>query len=259
MKYIITILLTALLLPAFSQVEQIEQFYVDDLAYDQVYFPCSFGNNDLTTLKNLEELRFQVVTEVALLYSQFKSSETFDQVALNEERKEALKSAWPELFEQELIHWRYLEQTKAASKAEAEQLPHGYVITYRKKSGDELTELELKELENLIDEGKGRMAIDSELLIDGIRCGFETYQEAEYPKGYVAFGNLISQSATVSNMRKQYAANISFVVDPKGRMIDLTIDGEQRIVDYIKKDIAKADLWEPALRNGVPESSRVEI
>ncbi|NQX91346.1 MAG: hypothetical protein HRT74_04290, partial [Flavobacteriales bacterium] len=164
-----------------QKAELVDQVDTENLPYDQVFFPCSFGEDNIQAIRNLDELRFQTVTEVSLVYSQWKTSESFDQVALNEKRRDALKLAWPELFQQELIHWRYLEQTDANSKEQAQLLPHGYLITYRPKATAEMGEEELIEYKALLESSTPRLAVESELFVEGEVVSIGSYTPAKAP------------------------------------------------------------------------------
>ncbi|MEO0404689.1 MAG: hypothetical protein AAF193_07440, partial [Bacteroidota bacterium] len=238
--------------------EQVDQVDIKNLPYDQVFFPCSFGEDNITAIRNLDELRFQTVTEVSLVYSEWKTSQNFDQQALNESRRKALMLAWPELFEQDMIHWRFLEQTDAQNKSEAQLLPHGYLITYRPKATSEMGEAELNEYNALLESTPPRLAVESELLLGSEVISLESYTAAEAPISIGDWTNyLIAGSA--GYFKKDEQLEFKFDIDPKGRVINVEVTGSESLVKFFQKRLRNSEMWKPATRSGAAVTSSEAI
>lgn len=72
----------------------------------------------------------KMVKRIYLVYSHFARTDTFQQPRLNKKRLKALKRVFPEWFDDNRIEWRFVAQTKADNYEDAQELFHGFVVTY---------------------------------------------------------------------------------------------------------------------------------
>lgn len=110
-----------------------------------------------------------MIGTVALVYSQYRLSETFDQPALNKDRFESLKKEMPQLFENPKIKWLVIEQSFGSNPEEAKTLFHGFVITYYDTSFEKSREDEVSMIERIIFGGKDTTIFVPEKIITKIK------------------------------------------------------------------------------------------
>lgn len=99
-----------------------------------VYLPMSFNQSEAEArLKNVPVER---ISSISLVYTQYRMSERFNQMALNDERTAALFRQLPELKAHPEIQWYWIAQTGCADPESCKSLFHGFEI--KLKSEDEL-------------------------------------------------------------------------------------------------------------------------
>lgn len=102
----------------------------DAMAY-RLWVETGFDQHRVT-LKGLPPwLVGKAIQEVQLYYTHYRQSDSFNQVALNKQRIEALSKALPGLLEQEGVRWKLMEQMGAKTATDAKKYPHGFLITFR--------------------------------------------------------------------------------------------------------------------------------
>jgi hypothetical protein len=118
---------------------------------NHLYVPSSFGKHGLSDSEVLSTLSNRTVFKVQLVYTQYRTSQSFDQQGLNRKRCEKLFAEFPFLFENELIELELVEQTGCKSRKEGKGFFHGYIITCGEEQSEELLEEEMAFLDALFE------------------------------------------------------------------------------------------------------------
>lgn len=152
--------------------------------------PVNFNDFHIkkTSLKPLEGV---TIEQIDLVYSTFKESPDFNQVALNEQRMQQLIRIFPEA-KNPLIHWRSVGQSNGKTSETAREMYHGFVIYYRPVPTKESIENEIRLIEAYVkNPGSLEKTYDS---LFGVRTLTTTWDsiEPEPLKESYAFGFLIS-------------------------------------------------------------------
>ncbi len=98
-----------------------------------ISLPVNFGKPFIIDDSDLEKLNTKEIYQIDLVYTRYKTSQTFDQQKLNQNRVNELKSLIPEI-DKDAPAWHYIEQTKAIDRETAKNFFHGFVIHYRPQS-----------------------------------------------------------------------------------------------------------------------------
>ncbi|MEO1655482.1 MAG: hypothetical protein AAFU64_18205, partial [Bacteroidota bacterium] len=69
------------------------------------------------------------IVAIDLVYTLFPPGKRFD--SLNRARLRALEAIFPTLLQKSNIHWRFIGQSQAPNRSQAQRLFHGFVIYYR--------------------------------------------------------------------------------------------------------------------------------
>lgn len=121
---------------------KIKAYNTDDLADNQLLVKMDYATATIINHKEVQEVLLdKVITRVALVYTDFARSSTFNQPKLNKNRFQNLFDINPALFNDTLVQWQVFAQTKAKSLAKGKELFHGFVITYETTSTSYLTGL----------------------------------------------------------------------------------------------------------------------
>ena len=119
--------------------------------FKYILLPTKFGGNTLKNLTEVKKLKNAQIRCVALVYSQFKSTDSFKQKELNKKRLLELSNLYPNLFDNNEITWQYIEQSNANDFTSASELFHGFVIYYRPASSIESMKKEIYWMDKKID------------------------------------------------------------------------------------------------------------
>lgn len=96
---------------------------------DKVVVKMPFASDSIINPSIVKNLAGKMVTKVELIYTTFRTDESFDQPELNKARLEGLKKIAPEIFESSFIEWKVIAQKGATNIETAKTYFHGFVIT----------------------------------------------------------------------------------------------------------------------------------
>lgn len=96
---------------------------------DKVVVKMPFASDSISNPSVVKNLIGKMVTKVELIYTTFRTDESFDQPELNKARLESLKKIAPEIFESSFIEWKVIAQKGATNIEAAKTYFHGFVIT----------------------------------------------------------------------------------------------------------------------------------
>ncbi len=114
-----------------GEITKTDRVDVGGLAFFQRSLSMGFDDAGIDNPELIKLLKSKAIYGVDLVYSSYKDSKSFSQVALNRKRLEALKAAMPNLFENTAIEWRLIEQVQDRNKPQAQALFHGFIFHFR--------------------------------------------------------------------------------------------------------------------------------
>lgn len=135
----------------------VNQYQIDSHQINKLLLEVSFSNYTILNPDDINKLKNKTIESIELVYTTYKESETFKQSELNKSRILELKRIAPFIFENNLISWKIIAQTKDTVSSEVKKLFHGFVITYREKIS---TENEIKYIYSML-EGKSVSLYDT--------------------------------------------------------------------------------------------------
>ncbi len=110
-----------------------------------LYIPMDFNQSEAT--KQIEHISVRDIISVSLVYSQYRASDRFNQLALNESRTLELMKLIPELKNNKSVKWYWVAQTGCHSPSECKTYFHGFEIRLKSKEDKSLTSIANSQLD----------------------------------------------------------------------------------------------------------------
>lgn len=98
---------------------------------ETVYVTCPFASPVFIESKSVNPAKGKVIEKVQLIYTTYRSDESFSQQKLNQQRLRNLQLLLPDAFTSPLTEWELVGQTGATTPEQGNEYFHGFVITYR--------------------------------------------------------------------------------------------------------------------------------
>jgi len=114
-------------------IKQINQYEAD--LENAVTLTVNYAGEIVISDADLEYLENNEITNIDLVYTQFKRNPDFDQQQLNQDRLNMVLNKFP-FIEVDNINWQLVEQTEATTYEEAQQYFHGFVFHFKPKMED---------------------------------------------------------------------------------------------------------------------------
>lgn len=128
----------------------IEEYDLNKLLPHQLYIATPFAKPIILNPEQEKQLKEKVVLKIELVYTKFRTSSTFNQIQLNQNRLIELKKVAPQLFENPLWEFELISQTNGNSREVCNKMFHGFVITFRPNSSNNKLKQEGDYLSNLV-------------------------------------------------------------------------------------------------------------
>lgn len=113
-----------------------------------VYLECPFASSEFVNPEVVKPLKGQLIEKVQLVYTTYRSDESFSQQKLNQQRLKNLQRVLPDAFTSALTEWELVGQTGADSPESGSGYFHGFVITYRLPASETTIRNELSFLDS---------------------------------------------------------------------------------------------------------------
>lgn len=120
------------------------------LESNQIYISMPFAKKIVLNPEQKKQLAEKTILKLELVYTQFRTSESFNQKKLNSLRLKELNSLVPSIFKNRFWDFQLISQTKAASRESGGKTFHGFIITFRPNSTKKTLSAELEYLKNLV-------------------------------------------------------------------------------------------------------------
>lgn len=110
-----------------EQIARVETIESDKITY----ISSDFAGANIKTINLRDKVKKLEILKVYYVYTAYKRSQSFNQLALDQQRFKQLSEAYPELFETDQIEWEILEQTKLNDYTLGDNYFHGFIIVHR--------------------------------------------------------------------------------------------------------------------------------
>ena len=114
-----------------SNVTNINTFNRSIIHKDQILIEIPFAKEIILNKEQKKQLQERVVIKIQLVYTEYKTSEKFNQIELNKKRLLELKKLVPEVFDFPVWEYELISQTDGNSREECNKMFHGFVVTFR--------------------------------------------------------------------------------------------------------------------------------
>ena len=101
---------------------------------------------------NKNVLNELTIVKVYYIYTQFRQSETFEQLELDRKRFDKLSTYIPGILEDPYIEWEVIEQTGCENPEEGDDYFHGFVLVHRPRMTEEERQREIEKLSAFLDD-----------------------------------------------------------------------------------------------------------
>ncbi len=243
-----------------------------------VIIPSSFSEE---SLKNVTAQSKGALQTVYYIYTGYRQSSSFDQKALNRQRIGRLSKQIPEVLENRYVEWKIIEQTACSSPKMGRTFFHGFVLEYRPAVSAKDREKEIANLEAFLKNPSAGFVMQND---PGTSAIFEQVSQAESSKtestlevttgedseANFADGNLalfqyfhknLPAGGKVSLNREDIWVKFTFDVDESGEISNIQFRENPK--DYhqepILKILSEMPKWKPALKDGKPTTSKVNL
>lgn len=107
----------------------VPKYKMKALGKTSTFFQMPYGSYRIMNPENAKMLAGRVIQKIELVYTDYPQDA--DMIGMNQKRLAALYLLLPDAFNNPLIEWKLVKQTKCKNANEASALFHGFVITYR--------------------------------------------------------------------------------------------------------------------------------
>ena len=122
----------------------------NNLLPNQLYISTPFAKPIILNPEQEKQLREKIILKIELVYTQFRTSPSFNQKQLNLNRLKQLQKLSPTIFEFPVWEFQLTEQTNGNNREDCNKMFHGFIITFRPTSNKETLQQESDYLETLV-------------------------------------------------------------------------------------------------------------
>ena len=120
------------------------------LKENQLYISMPFAKKLVLNPEQKNQLQERVTIKLELVYTKYRTVESFDQKNLNRNRLKELTHLVPSLFENRFWEFELVSQTSGNSREECNKMFHGFLVTFRPNSSKIMLDFEADYLNNLV-------------------------------------------------------------------------------------------------------------
>ena len=128
----------------------IDQLDLKQLKENQLYIAMPFAKKMVLNPEQKKQLKERVVIKLALVYTKYRTAESFNQKKLNKKRLMELNRLAPQLFENRFWGFELISQTNGNSREICNSMFHGFIVTFRPNSNKSMLDAEATYVEDLI-------------------------------------------------------------------------------------------------------------
>lgn len=135
---------------AYSNPMLVEQVNLSELKPNQLYISTPFAQHIILNPEQKRILKEKAIVKIELVYTQFRTSSTFNQKQLNLKRLKQLQKLAPFVFDFPLWDFKLIEQTFGNSREECNKMFHGFIFTFRPPSTNNTLQKEANYIDKLV-------------------------------------------------------------------------------------------------------------
>lgn len=225
-------------------------------AENKLFVETAFASAEIIDPAELNKIKDNVILEIQLVFTTFRSTQNFEQEKLNRKRLQSLKRVAPIFLHDELINWRLIGQTGCSAREKGNGFFHGFIISYRPKSTAESVEKEIEYLDDIL-HGKSSTSempvLMNEFMVHRIIRKKPVFREGEKDLAeYISKSIRYPEEAIRLNI--EGSVSIDLVIDKTGEVSSATpakgIGGgcEHEAI----KVLMAMPHWKPGTENGKP-------
>jgi len=128
----------------------VEEVDVSLLKENQLYIAMPFAKKVVLNPEQKKQLSEKVIIKLDLVYTKYRTSSSFNQKTLNNNRLKELNRLAPALFKNRLWEFQLTSQTKANSRETGNNMFHGFIVTFRPSSTKSTLKAESNYLKELV-------------------------------------------------------------------------------------------------------------
>jgi len=113
---------------------EVDEVDVLELRENQLAISMPFAKELILNPEQKKLITEKVVIKIELVYTKYRTTNSFNQKQLNKDRLEELKHLTPHLFSNRLWDFELISQTKGNSREVCDKMFHGFVLTFRPNS-----------------------------------------------------------------------------------------------------------------------------
>jgi hypothetical protein len=225
---------------------RIETPKFEKIHFDENYIYITMDFNNAETRNRVKLIDPKKIESISLVYSQYRASERFNQLALNDERTAKLFELMPSLKGQKHIQWYWIAQTDCHSPDACKQFFHGFEIRLKNEEDIALTAYENSMIDyytNLhLDPEKLEKHIDSlaykrkDELIKVCDTTYESFGKRRNKLGYFKPKYYNSDKRFARKLKRsgiEVNSTIELVVDHRRKLVSSSgIDKDQEAAFY---------------------------
>ncbi|MDG1477266.1 MAG: hypothetical protein P8Q14_08975 [Vicingaceae bacterium] len=128
----------------------VEKVDITLLKENQLYISMPFAKKIVLNPNQKKQLTEKVVIKLELVYTEYRTSNTFNQKKLNSNRLKELNKLAPTVFENRFWDFQLTSQTKAESRESGNKMFHGFIVTFRPNSTSTTLKKEVEYLNAIV-------------------------------------------------------------------------------------------------------------
>ena len=128
----------------------VSEIKLDGLDKNQLHISMPFAQKLVLNPEQKQRLQKRIVIKLELVYTKYRTAESFNQKTLNRSRLKELNKLVPSLFENRLWEYDLISQTNGNSREACNRMFHGFIVTFRPNSTKEMLDSEASYLTDLV-------------------------------------------------------------------------------------------------------------
>lgn len=237
-------------------------------ADNTVIVPADFAKPDVSRQPRVPT---GTIEKVYYFYTSYHQNPGFNQKALDAKRISGLAALFPEVLSDRFIQWELIEQTGCTAAADGDSFFHGFALVYRTEPTTKDRNEEIARMQQFLEHPEqGFVEPDYDAIADEVNHESgdtptpSEDKDAQFPDGNFAlfqyFRDSIPGGGKMALNHDDMWVPYSFQVDEKGKISDLRFgEAKPYIQETIQQLMDRMPAWEPAVKNGEPVASRVNL
>jgi len=247
------------------------------------YLPSIFSESKFQNNSTISNLQNATVIKVYYVYTLYKLSPDFNQLALDRKRFNWLNANFPSMISDPFIQWEIIEQTGCSDFTQGDSYFHGFVVVHRPFSTEEHRLAEIDQLTKFLDNpteifvetlldpiasqvGKTSMTSDAgsssttTISTTTLKESPAKFAEGEYALLTFLQENL-KNTPEIGLQRTDVWVDVKFTVKADGSVDSLVFIGDytKAVREEVEYAIDTMPNWKPAIQNGKPVESTVSL